>query len=265
MPGPAVVNTRDLLDGFGRLGVHQGAFVEVHASMSSFGFVDGGEATVIAAQIDAVGPRGAVVMPAAQASRAIPLTPEERERGLTWKVRVLGADDLTTPTFQGRVADRFRTWPGVERDSYTAWGAHAEEFCHGLTAFAAAGGRCVLLGVGLNRASCLHAGDSRVQTPADIRALFTPPETVKRDYPSDTWWIGYDVRRPGKDVDRNGLLETAADQRGLLTKTLIGDANTMAFEAKTLVDLSVKLRQEELYRMRGLAPPSDPSNEAVTE
>lgn len=142
------------------------------------------------------------------------------------------------------------------RDSYSAWGAHAEEFSHGVSPFVDAGGRCVLIGVGLNRASCLHAGDTRVQTPADIKQIFTPPADVRRDYPSDTWWIGYDVRRPGADVDRSGLLEAAADDLGLLTRTRIGTASAISFEAKPLVELSVQLRRDDPYRMRGLPPPS---------
>lgn len=246
----------DLVDGLRCLKVQPGGFIEVHSSLSSFGWVAGGADTIITALLQAVGQDGSVVMPAAQASRGVPLTPEEWQRGLTWKVRVLDPDDLTTPTFQGRVADRFRTWPGVVRDSYSAWGAHADDFCHGLAPFVEAGGRCVLLGVGLDRASCLHTADHRVQIPADIKQLQVPPADVQRDYPSDTWWIGYDARRLGREVKTSHLLQAAADDLDLLTRTKIGAANCMSCEAKPLVEVDVRLRQERPYQMHGLLPPT---------
>ena len=252
----ATVTKADLLDGFHRVGVRQGDYLEVHSSLSSFGRVEGGAETVISALLEAVGPDGAVVMPAAQASRPVPLTDEERRRGLTWKVRVLPDDDLTTPTFQGRIADRFRTWPGVVRDSYTAWGARASEFSHGLKGFVEAGGRGLLLGVGLSRASCLHVGDVQVQVPTDIGKLFEPPPELTDDYPVDTWWIGYDARCPGEEIDTSHILLEEVDRQGLLARTQIGNASVTLFQAQPVIDTSVRLRQDHPFLMAGVEPPS---------
>jgi aminoglycoside 3-N-acetyltransferase len=250
------VTKADLVDGFHRVGVRQGDYLEVHSSLSSFGHVDGGAETVVSALLEAVGPDGAVVMPAAQASRPVPLTDEERRRGLTWKVRVLSADDLTTPTFQGRIADRFRTWPGVVRNSYSAWGARANEFSHGLKPFVKAGGRGLLLGVGLSRASCLHVGDDLVEVPRDIGKLFDPPPELMEEYPVDTWWIGYDARCPGEEADSSHVLLAEVDRRGLIARTQIGNASVMLFEAQSVIDTSVRLRQDQPYLMAGVEPPA---------
>ncbi|GAB3766393.1 AAC(3) family N-acetyltransferase [Microlunatus parietis] len=255
----AMVTEAELVDGFRRLGVREGDYLEVHSSLRSFGSVDGGAETVINSVLRCVGPSGAVVMPAAQASKAVPLTEDEKQRGLTWKVRVLPSDDLETPTFQGFIADLFRTWPGVVRNSYSAWGARAAEFSHGLAPFVEAGGRCLLLGVRFNRASCLHVGDARVRTPADVGRLFVPPPELLRDYPDDTWWIGYDARCPGAEFDNSHLLEDEAERRGLLDRTMIGNAPMVLFDARPVIEMSVQLRNAQPYRMAGVEPPTPTS------
>ena len=54
----------DIVDGLKALGLEQGAAVEVHSSLSSLGYVEGGAPTVIKALIEVVGEQGAIVMPA---------------------------------------------------------------------------------------------------------------------------------------------------------------------------------------------------------
>ena len=62
----------DIVNGLKALGLEQGAVVEVHSSLSSLGYVEGGAPTVIKALIEVVGEQGAVVMPADRISPLLP-------------------------------------------------------------------------------------------------------------------------------------------------------------------------------------------------
>ena len=106
------LNGKDIEEGLRRLGLSRGDAVEVHSSLSSMGWVQGGAATLIEALMDVVGEEGALVMSAYPVSPPLPLTDEERARGIGWKVRILeaGSDEKTG---LGAVSDTFRGWPGV--------------------------------------------------------------------------------------------------------------------------------------------------------
>ena len=43
------LNKQDLINGFCKAGINKGDEIEVHSSLSSFGYVDGGAETVISA------------------------------------------------------------------------------------------------------------------------------------------------------------------------------------------------------------------------
>jgi aminoglycoside N3'-acetyltransferase len=87
--------------------------------------------------METVGEQGAIVMPSYPVSPGMAASPEERQRGITWKVRVLPFDDHTTRTGMGVIADRFRDQADVVRNtdsffSYTAWGKDAVLLAEGL-------------------------------------------------------------------------------------------------------------------------------------
>ena len=107
-----LLTQKDIEAGLRELGLRRGDAVEVHSSLSSFGWVEGGATTVIEALMSVVGKEGALVMSAYPVSPPIPLTEEEEARGITWKVRLL---DLNSDekTGLGAVADAFRKRPDV--------------------------------------------------------------------------------------------------------------------------------------------------------
>src|SRR5262245_19686744 len=127
------IGEQEIVDGLRRLGVQPGAIVEVHSSLSAFGHVDGGAATVVAALMHAISPDGTIVRSAYPVSPAVPLDEEDRARGITWKVRKL-VPDSSEPTGIGRVADTFRKRHdvvcGSEFFRTCAWGRDAEWHCH---------------------------------------------------------------------------------------------------------------------------------------
>ncbi|MEW5868478.1 MAG: AAC(3) family N-acetyltransferase [Chloroflexota bacterium] len=71
---------KDIVDDLKALGLYRGAAVEVHSSLSSMGFVEGGAPAVINALMDVVGEEGAIVMSAYLVTLPLPLTEEEKAR-----------------------------------------------------------------------------------------------------------------------------------------------------------------------------------------
>ena len=59
----SLVLKKDILSAFAELGIKKGQTIEVHTSLSSFGFVCGGAQIVIEALLESVGEEGTILMP----------------------------------------------------------------------------------------------------------------------------------------------------------------------------------------------------------
>lgn len=166
------------------LGLGEGATVIVHTSLSSFGYVVGGAETVIQALMDVLTPSGTLVMPTQSPQLSEPSfwenppVPEEWWPVIREHLPAYGPQ--VTPAFwMGRVADTFRTFPGVLRSdhpklSLAAWGKEAGEVVadHGL-AFGLGensplaklydrSADVLLLGVGYESNTSFHLAEYRV-------------------------------------------------------------------------------------------------------
>lgn len=76
---------KDLLFHFRSLGLKKGMTIEVHSSLSSFGFVDGGAKTVIKVLMDIITTSGTIVMPTFPLSRPYPIINIDKELGIFFK------------------------------------------------------------------------------------------------------------------------------------------------------------------------------------
>lgn len=123
------LNKQDLINGFCKAGINKGDEIEVHSSLSSFGYVDGGAETVISALKEAVGDNGSIFMPALRLSPELPLTEEDKKAGITSKIKIL--PENRTHSAMGIIADTFRMMPDtVTGDGIFAvsgWGRNASE------------------------------------------------------------------------------------------------------------------------------------------
>ena len=88
-----MVSKEDIKNGLIELGVAPGMILEVHSSLSSFGHVDGGATTVIDALKEVVTEEGSIFMPALRLSKELELTDEDKELGITVKIKVLPKDE----------------------------------------------------------------------------------------------------------------------------------------------------------------------------
>jgi len=246
------VTQHDIIAGLQYLGVLPGAVVEVHSSLSAFGWVADGAQTVITALIDVLGPSGTLIMSAYPVSPAVPLTDADRDRGVTWKVRKLPSNS-SERTGMGLIADTFRQRPDVVCGNgffrTSAWGQDAEWHCTGYDGLLAVDGWCLLLGVGIDRCSSMHAAED-IPLPPDITAYWAIPEAVERAYDPQQWGIGYG------ETPQNAWQNVweAADRQGLIRHGSIGQAACHYFKARSVVSIYKRWRQTDPYDLYGVLP-----------
>jgi aminoglycoside 3-N-acetyltransferase len=97
-----VLTKDDFIAAFERLGMRRGDTVMVHSSLSKFGFIEGGEDTVIDALLETIGSQGTLVMPTLSFS---------------WSGRP-PYDPQRTPSQVGAITESFRKRPGVLRSPH---------------------------------------------------------------------------------------------------------------------------------------------------
>lgn len=120
---------------FRKMGIQEGDILLVHSSLSSLGWVCGGEEAVVLALQDAVGTNGTLVMPTHTSDNTEPSNwqnpPVPKEWWPIIRASMPAFNPETTPTaHMGRIPECFRKFPGVLRSnhpigSFAAWGKHA--------------------------------------------------------------------------------------------------------------------------------------------
>lgn len=235
----AYVTKHTLLEGFAQLGLRTGDLVFVHASLSRFGFVQGGEDAVIAALLDAIGPQGTLAMP-----------------GFTFQLNMVPEpvfDVRQTPCWTGRIYEAFRTryahWRSHHAThSVCATGQRAQELCatHSLTPCGATspfpklahwGGKILLLGVGHNTNTTFHAVEEQEglfymnfrELPG---ATIIAEDGTKRPLPTR-------VHSPLRRYDFNRMNEPLT-RAGIQRQRLIGDAIVRCVQAGPMFDLATE-------------------------
>lgn len=244
----------DLVAGLRELGVEPGDALLVHCALSSFGTVIGGEQAVIEALRIAVGTMGTIVMPSQSWQLCDPdflgdpaLDSAARERVR----RLLPAFDaaLTPTRTMGRVAELFRTQPGVLRSrhphrSFAAEGLEAPGIVaehdyddpfgerSPLAKLHAVRAKVVLLGVGYEACTALHLAESRAAGSHRRRIRNGAPFVVdgRRRWVE---WLEPEVD-DAAFVDIGAAFDAAGGSRGLR----IGDAFCRVMDLGELVDFA---------------------------
>lgn len=236
------------------MGVAPDMTLLVHSSLSSIGWVVGGPSTVVRALLHVVGQRGTLVMPAATPNCADPETwasprvPKARLAGVRENLPIF--DPRTTPTARGAICETFRTWPDTLRSSHPvesicAHGVAASTITreHPLAFSEGLGGPfekmydldcwVLLLGVGFNRCTALHFAESLVDKRRVKTLRFPVLDNGQR--------VWTEVMNVADDNDTHfpvighKFLSTEIVHQGT-----IGDAHSMLFPMRDLVDFAVK-------------------------
>lgn len=172
--GQAGMNRSDLSALFDQLAL-RGNQVVVHASLSSFGNIEGGALAVCSTLLEAVGDSGTVMMPAFTCAETWP----RPEPGQPRSRPVAFHADISVSKEVGTIAEAFRRLPGVLRSShpthsFAAWGRHAREVLSTqrdnnpfgpLKKINIMQGHVLLLGTSLQSATILHVAEERFGVP----------------------------------------------------------------------------------------------------
>jgi len=246
-----MINQTDLIKGFRDLGIQSGMALEVHSSLSSLGYVEGGANTVIEALMATVGNNGVIVMPAFAISELMPLIDEDKQLGIAEKSRILSEDDFTTNNGLGIIANTFRdrsdTILGKGIFRVTAWGKDAE--LHATAGFGRIidfGGYALLLGVDIYRMSSMHyVEDSQ---PVWLRQKFAPTAEARAKYPEREWMIGgwIPVNKPWYEIQEK------AYQAGIIKDGMVGNAKCMLLRVKPVIELYREALLERPFEFYGL-------------
>ncbi len=246
-----------MVAGLRRFGLARGAAVEVHSSLSSLGWVQGGASTVIRALIEAVGEEGAVVMSAYPLTRPLPLTPDEIAIGIRAKVRFFGEDE-DRPSGMGAVADAFRQWPGACLGAgihrVCAWGRDAALHCRGYARLLEVDGWVLLIGVDIHRCSSMHLAEDGFSWPEELQAAFRLPQEIQRRYPPDQWYVEYQAPNRPSLADAWGKVQQEAVRQGLIRRGKIGAAGCMLFRARPVVALYADWLRRDPLGLFGISP-----------
>ena len=209
------------------LGIKEGMTLEVHCSLSSFGELEGGAETVISTLKELVTEDGSIFMPALRLSKELELTEEDKELGITVKIKILPAD--ADRTAMGIVADTFRkqsdTFSGCDTISTTGWGKHGKEaLTGGLDYPIHNGGKALMLGVDIYKLTAMHYVEDA--TPEDINNMYAPSDEINKIYPPDKWLV--EAGHP--PVKAWYKIQDMAYERNLIKDCYIGDCKVMFFD-----------------------------------
>ena len=246
---------KEIVDDLKRLGLEQGAAVEVHSSLSSMGFVGGGAQTVINALMDVVGQDGAIVMSAYLVTPLLPLTEEEKRKGITAKVRKLD-ENANCKTGMGIIVDTFcklqNTYLGKGINRVCAWGQNATLHSQGYEYLLSIDGWVLLIGVDIHRCSCMHTAEDKVEWPKEILEYVELPEEIQRQYPKSDWYVEYQDPDKPLPEDAWGKIQNEAERRGLIRRGYIGKAESMLFKAKPVVDIYEEFLRTDPFELFGI-------------
>ena len=240
------VTKRDIIDGLHRVDLGPGAIVVVHTSLRSFGHVEGGAETVIAALEETVTRAGLVIMPT-------------HSLCLKHYPNVQPFDPRTSVAYTGRVPNVFRRQRDVLRSlhpthSDAAWGDRAAELLADhdsrgpvgvdspLHRAAQWGGWVLQLGVGHGTNTTLHLAQVLAGVPY-LHVLYRR-----------AWGETALVRRPDGSVEEVSMvndewpgcsggflaIEPLLEARGLTRETRIGSCRARLTPMTEMIDLAVE-------------------------
>lgn len=241
------VTKQDIVDGLLDLGVKSGDELEVHSSLSSFGMVVGGAASVISALKEVVSKNGSIFMPALRLSKELPLNAQDKQLGITTKIQILPED--CERSAMGIIADTFRKMPdtitndGIFRIS--AWGKSATEVKDGLQYLIHHGGKALMLGVDIYKLTAMHYVEDLL--PSDIKNYFPLSDEINSFYPPDEWFI----EAGAFSVKPWYTIQNMAYEKGIIKDGLIGHSKVMFFDIWDVIGLYAQELKNNPYKLYG--------------
>ncbi len=259
-PDAQPLTAHSLAEQLAACGLAPGQTVLVHTAMSTLGWVCGGPVAVIGALLEVLGPTGTLMMPAHTTSNTDPSNWENPGVPESWwetiRASMPAFDPRITPTRQmGRVAELFRTYPGVMRSvhpigSFAALGPNAaqltethpleEEFgdASPLGTLYELDGHILLLGVGHRNNTSLHLAEYRADFPGKTYA----EEGAAMIKEGERRWVTF--QSLDWEPDDFGTLGDAYEEAQGIKRHAVGRAEARFMKQRPLVDWAVRWMQE---------------------
>ncbi|MCX6019892.1 MAG: AAC(3) family N-acetyltransferase [Chloroflexi bacterium] len=231
------------------LGVARNMRLMTHSSLSSFGHVEGGAATIVRALMNIVGPEGLLLFPSF--NHGDTFGPDFSQP----------FDPHTTKTTNGAIPDAFWRMPGVRRSldpthAFAAWGADAERYVaqhhrtltmgaqSPLGLLLADGGSCLLLGVDYDRNTFHHVVETVTGAPClGKRCEAYPVQLPNARIVAGRTWGWRNGVCPITDMNRYGRIMHARD---LDRRSIIGECHATLFALRDCLTVVSELLRDGL-------------------
>ena len=254
-----VITKHDLVDQLKAYGITSGMILEVHSSLSSFGYVIGGAQTIVDALIDTVGYSGTILMPLQTWGNSEPTY---------WKnppaaCHLMKTIRENTPIFDkkgsdtrmmGAVVENFRRRDGIivsnhPTSSFAAWGKYAKLLCnrHSLhfslseespaARLTELKGYVLLMGCDYDRCTVMHLAEYR----SDARPILVQGSAVEMEG-KRIWKKVLDL-----DISSDDFIHVGErlERKNLVTRFKIGNAECKLFRADLAVEEAIHYFEEE--------------------
>jgi aminoglycoside 3-N-acetyltransferase len=236
----------------------------VHTRMSALGWVVGGSETVVRALLDALGPQGTLMAYASWADHVYSLEDWPPAYRDAYRAEPPRWDPATGEVDRdyGRIPERVRTWPGVERSAHpeasvvavgprAGWLTAVHEDGYGAASpfarLVEAGGQVLMLGAPLETVTLLHHAESIAGAPGRRTVTYeiALADGTTRSYTDiDTSNGAYPYESLGLDADEFEVIARAALDAGVGVRGRVGAAECHLFPARELVAFAVAWIEE---------------------
>ncbi len=232
-----IVTKKDILQGLRRLGLKKGDHILVHTALGSFGKVQGGAKTVIAALLETAGAQGTVMVPTfGPPNEIFDLKKSETNLGAVPKMFWKRKDAVRSrhPLASVAVIGEKAKWLTAGHESEIL--AHGENTPY--VRLAEIGGKILLLGVDQDRSTFLHVAEVLTRQP--YLRTWKGAYLDKFGKVQKKSWPFY----PGPHRDFIAL-QSWLESSGLVKKTLIGSCVAQMMPAAELLDaLLARIKNE---------------------
>ena len=253
--GSLLVTKESLVADLRNLGVREGMVLLVHASLSTIGWVTGGEQSLLEALSEAVGKTGTLVMPTQSSQLCDPAYLNEAQVPRAWWPQVRQSlpafDAARTPTrTMGALAELFRSQPDTLRSShphrsFAASGPDARRVVRThdldspvgerspLKSMVELEGWVLLLGVGHKKSTTLHLAEHRCDYPGKHSVRNAAPVTVDG---TRTWAEWVELWVADDDFEQVGA--AFAESSDLVRSAHVGQAPGQLMPQRELVEFA---------------------------
>ncbi|MCH4825951.1 MAG: AAC(3) family N-acetyltransferase [Planococcus sp. (in: firmicutes)] len=238
------------------LGIVTGDQIMVHASLKSMGWIAGGAQAVVEALMETITEAGTIIMPAQSADNSDPVYWMQPPVPENWHQSIrehLPAFDphLSGLRGMGKIAECFHRHPATIRSphpshSFMAWGIHAKDWMSEqpiddsfgerspLAKMLQAKVKILFIGVDFDSCTALHYAEFVQESRS------TSPQGAAMIRDGERVWQTYDCI----DMDSERFPEIAKAFPGVISKGVLGQAETRIVDMKELVEFGIEWLKE---------------------